>query len=96
MRCLRQNGRMLSLGYSGGESVLRFPAFDLSRGVVVMGGAAGFTDLPRSELDHVLDLFARGVFKPVHTEVFPWTEAASAQRSIEERRAVGKVVLQVN
>jgi NADPH2:quinone reductase len=95
VRCLAQGGRMLSLGYSGGDSALTVPAFELNRGIVVMGGAAGFTELPRSELEKVLGLLEAGSLKPVHTEVFPWTDAGEAQRSIEERRAVGKVVLQV-
>ena len=57
VRCLATNGRILSLGFSGGDSALSLHAFDLGRGIVVMGGAAGFGTLPRSELDEVLALF---------------------------------------
>ena len=95
VRCLATNGRILSLGFSGGNSTLSLHAFDLSRGIVLMGGAVGFDTLPRSELDEVLALFEKGVLRPVPTTVFPWTDAAAAQRLIEERRAVGKVVLEV-
>lgn len=95
VHCLASNGRILSLGYSGGDSELRFPTFDLNRGIVIMGGAVGFTELPRSELDRVLR-FEESLLRPVHTEVFPWPEAGAAQRSIEERRAVGKVVLELD
>ena len=95
IRCLAPNGRILSLGYSGGEPVLRVPAFELNRGIMIMGGAVGFTDLPRSEFEQVLALFGDGTFRPVPTEVFPWTEAGATQRSLEERKAVGKVVLRV-
>ena len=95
VRCLATNGRILSLGFSGGDSTLSLHAFDLGKGIVVMGGAAGFGALPREELEQVLALFHEGVLKPVPTTVFPWTEAAAAQRLIEERRAVGKVLLEV-
>jgi NADPH2:quinone reductase len=92
---LGPNGRILTLGFSGGNSTLSFHGFDLGRGSVIMAGAAGFSELPRAEFERVLELFEQGVFKPVSTTVFPWTKAGAAQQSIEDRTAVGKVVLKV-
>lgn len=96
VRCLASNGRILSLGFSGGNSMLTLHAFDLNRGIVVMGGAVGFGALPRDDFNRVLTLFEERVLRPVPTTVFPWTEAGAAQQLIEERRAVGKVVLKVD
>lgn len=95
VRCLAPNGRMLTIGHSGGDSTLGFGAFDLSRGAVIMGGAAGLQALPGSELQQVMALLEQGALRPVPTAVFPWTEAGAAQRSIEDRQAVGKVVLRI-
>lgn len=92
---LGPNGRILTLGFSGGNSTLSFHGFDLGRGSVVMSGSAGFSELPRAEFERVLELFEQGVFKPVPTTVFPWTKAGAAQQSIQDRTAVGKVVLKV-
>ena len=77
---LGPNGRILTLGFSGGNSTLSFHGFDLSRGSVIMAGAAGFSELPRAEFERVLELFEQGVFKPVPTTVFPWTKAGAAQQ----------------
>jgi NADPH2:quinone reductase len=95
VRSLAPNGRILTLGFSGGNSTLSFHGFDLGRGSVVMSGSAGFSELPRAEFERVLELFEQGVFKPVPTTIFPWTKAGAAQQSIEDRTAVGKVVLKV-
>jgi NADPH2:quinone reductase len=95
VRSLAPNGRMVTIGFSGGNSTLSFQILDLGRGSVIMSGTAGVGDLPRAEFEQVLDLFEQGVFKPVPTTVFPWIEAGAAQQSIEGRKAVGKVVLQV-
>ena len=95
VRSLGPNGRILTLGFSGGNSTLSFHGFDLGRGSVVMSGSAGFSELPRAEFERVLELFEQGVFRPVPTTVFPWTKAGAAHQSIEDRTAVGKVVLKV-
>jgi synaptic vesicle membrane protein VAT-1 len=44
-------------------------------------------------LDPLADLVQRGVAKPVVAEAFPFSQAASAHRFIQERKNVGKVVL---
>ena len=44
-------------------------------------------------LGEVLDLFANGTFKPTVDRTFPFSEAASAHRYIQERKNFGKVVL---
>jgi NADPH:quinone reductase len=85
VRSLAANGRILSLGFSGGDSTLSFHAFDLGRGSVIMSGSAGLGDLARAEFERVLDLFEQGVFKPVPTTVFPWTEAGAAHQLLEDR-----------
>ena len=94
MRCLNADGRILSLGFSGGDATISFHAFDM-RGITIRNGAYGFGALPRIELERVLALFASGSFTPVPTTVFPWTEATAAQRLLEDRKAVGKVLLKI-
>ena len=44
-------------------------------------------------LSEILDLFADGTFKPEVDRTFPFDEAASAHRYIQERKNFGKVVL---
>ena len=87
------NGRILTLGFSGGNSTLSFHGFDLGRGSVIMSGAAGFSELPRTEFERVHECSA-GRVQPVPTTVFPG-QGRAAQQSIEDRTAVGKVVLKV-
>ncbi len=47
----------------------------------------------RRVIDPLLDGLAKGAFKPVVAEAFPFDRAPEAHRFIEERRNVGKVVL---
>lgn len=45
------------------------------------------------ELDELLELYRRGLVKPVVDRVFPLADAASAHRYLAERRTRGKVLL---
>jgi NADPH:quinone reductase-like Zn-dependent oxidoreductase len=47
----------------------------------------------RLEMDTVMNLVARGIFRPVISEVLPLAEAAEAHRRLAERRHFGKFVL---
>jgi NADPH:quinone reductase-like Zn-dependent oxidoreductase len=95
MKCLAPNGRILSLGFSGRDSTIQFHTFDLARGIVVMGGAAGTAPLPRDIFEHILTLFKEGQFRPVPVTVFPWTEAAKAHQAMEQRKVAGKIAIKV-
>ena len=95
MKCLAPNGRILSLGYSGGDPTIQFHAFDLAKGVVAMGGPSGIQVVPRGEFEQVLRVFKEGQFRPVPVKVFSWSAAVDAHRYLEERRGIGKIALQV-
>lgn len=95
IKCLADDGRMVLLGFSSGDPMVRFHVLDLVRGISIVYGSAGLHQLPRSEYAKVIDLFSSGVLKPVPVTVFPMAQAAEAHRYLEERKGVGKIAIKV-
>ncbi len=60
---------------------------------VNMGDFWDEPEVAQSEMKELLDLYREGVIDPPVDRVFPYTEAAAAQRYIQERKNFGKVVL---
>lgn len=50
-------------------------------------------DMLEGELAALIELFKKGAIRPRVSEVFPFTRAAEAHRSIQERRNIGKIIL---
>jgi NADPH:quinone reductase-like Zn-dependent oxidoreductase len=82
---------------------LKMPRFhslklmDKNRAVlgVNMNHMAERPELMGREFDGLVDLFQNGVIRPRVDKVFPLAEAGAAHRFLQERRNIGKVLLQV-
>jgi NADPH2:quinone reductase len=100
LRSLREDGRVIVVGFTGGSipevKVNRL----LLRNTEVIGAGWGAYAMARpglnrevgATLDRMID---QGVVRPLVGQRFPLAQGADAMRLIEERRATGKVVLDV-
>jgi NADPH:quinone reductase len=100
LRCLRESGRLIVVGFAGGAiPEVRVNRLLLTNTEVVGAGwgayVMGKPDLCRQIGDTVDGLVDRGVVRPIVGERFPMARAADALRAIDQRRARGKVVLDV-
>jgi NADPH:quinone reductase len=100
LRSLREDGRLIVVGFTGG-SIPEVKVNRLLLGNTEVVGAGwgayvmGRPDLNR-EIGAVIDrLIAAGAIRPIAGERFPLEQAAEALKAIDERRATGKVVLDV-
>jgi NADPH:quinone reductase len=100
LRSLREDGRVVVVGFTGGSipevKVNRL----LLRNTEVVGAGWGAYAMARPDLSRdigaALDaMIAAGVVKPIVGARFPLEQGAEAMRLIEERDATGKVVLEV-
>ena len=100
LRSLAREGRLLVVGFTGGQ----IPAAKTSRllltNTTVMG--AGTRELwnhepemPRRQWDELLPLLKSGALNPVIGQQFSLEETSTAIRTIEERLAAGKVLVRV-
>ncbi len=98
LRTLRPEGRLLVVGFTEGH----IPTVKVNRllhnnlDVVGVGWGAFWIRQPqylRQQWDEVVQLVTEGVFSPPIGESLPLERAADALLSIEERRALGKLVL---
>ena len=98
VRSTRWGGRFVTVGFASGD-IPRIPLnLILLKGVVVKGfeiRTFGEHDPDAQARDRaeLLDLFARGVVRPLVAEQFSLSGVADAMRSLTERRATGKVVI---
>jgi NADPH:quinone reductase len=101
LRSLAREGRLLVVGFTGGE----IPAAKTSRllltNTTVMG--VGTRELwnhepetPRRQWDDLLPLLKSGALNPVIGQQFSMEETSTAIRTIEERLAAGKVLVRIN
>jgi len=100
LRALREEGRLVVVGFTGGSipevKVNRL----LLRNTEVVGAGWGAYVMPKPEvtreiaeaIDRLID---QGAVRPLVGARFPLERGADAMRLIEERRATGKVVLHV-
>jgi NADPH2:quinone reductase len=100
LRSLREDGRVVVVGFTGGSipevKVNRL----LLRNTEVVGAGWGAYAMARPalsrEIGEALDaMIADGVVTPIVGARFPLEQGADAMRLIEERAATGKVVLEV-
>jgi NADPH2:quinone reductase len=100
LRSLREDGRLLVLGFTGGAipevKVNRL----LLRNVAVVGAGWGAYVMGKPDLNRevgaaVNRMVDEGFIRPVVGERFPFERAADALRTLDERRATGKLVLEV-
>lgn len=88
-RCVKQHGRVLTCGATAGfkvETDMRY-LWTLEHDIL---GSNGWT---KDGLATLLDLIAQGRLKPLIDRVLPLEDAAEAERLLEDREIVGKVLL---
>jgi NADPH:quinone reductase len=100
LRSLREDGRLVVVGFTGGS----IPEVKVNRLLLgnteVIGAGWGAYAMARPQLCREIDaalrpLIAAGFVRPIVGARFPLQRTAQALREIDERRAVGKVVLDV-
>jgi NADPH:quinone reductase len=100
LRSLRENGRLVVVGFTGGS----IPEVKVNRlllnntEVVGAGWGAYVMAKPEANLEigaEVNRLVDEGFVRPIVGERFPLEDAAEALKAIDERRATGKVVLDI-
>jgi NADPH:quinone reductase len=100
LRSLRENGRMVVVGFTGGSipevKVNRL----LLRNTEVVGAGWGAYVMGKPDLNREIGaavnrMVEEGFLRPLVGQRFPLEAAADALRTLDERRATGKVVLDV-
>ena len=88
---LAVGGRLVTCGATTGREGNLNIGYLFARQLSILGSFMGH----KSELFAVLELFKRGLLKPVIDTVLPLERAADAHRRLEHREQFGKVVLKV-
>src|SRR3954451_11655645 len=100
LRSLGEDGRVFVVGFTAGS----IPEVKVNRlllnNVSVVGAGWGAYVMPKPDVnrhigDEIAKLIASGAVRPIVGERFPLDRAADALKLIDERRATGKVVLDV-
>jgi NADPH:quinone reductase len=100
LRSLRENGRVVVVGFTGGS----IPEVKVNRLLLgnteVIGAGWGAYVMGKPEINReigaaIARMIDDGFVRPVVGERFPLERAAEALRAIDERRATGKIVLEV-
>jgi NADPH:quinone reductase len=100
LRSLRENGRLIVVGFTGGS----IPEVKVNRLLLgnteVVGAGWGAYVMAKPHVNReigavIARLIDEGFVRPIVGERFPLDRAAEALRCIDERRATGKVVLDV-
>jgi NADPH2:quinone reductase len=100
LRSLREGGRLLVVGFTGGS----IPEVKVNRlllgNIEVVGAGWGAYVMSKPELNREIgaaidELIGRGFVRPIVGQRFPLEQAAEALDAIDGRRALGKVVLDV-
>jgi NADPH2:quinone reductase len=100
LRSLRENGRLIVVGFTGGS----IPEVKVNRLLLgnteVVGAGWGAYVMGKPDLNRrigavVTGMIEEGFIRPIVGERFPLERAAEALKAIDERRATGKVVLDV-
>ncbi|HEX5901129.1 MAG TPA: zinc-binding dehydrogenase, partial [Solirubrobacteraceae bacterium] len=100
LRSLRENGRLVVVGFTGGSiPEVRVNRLLLNNSEVVGAGWGAYV-LGKPELNlatgaELHRLADAGFVRPIVGERFPLERAAEALKLIDERRATGKVVLEL-
>ncbi len=88
---LKPGGRLVTCGATTGPDGKLNINYVFSRQLSILGSFMG----SKSELYSVLELFKRGLLKPVIDTVMPLERATDAHKRLENREQFGKVVLTV-
>jgi NADPH2:quinone reductase len=100
LRSLAEDGRLVVVGFTGGS----IPEVKVNRLLLknteVIGAGWGAYVMGKPDLNRQIgaaidEMIQAGIVRPVIGQRFPLEEAAKALHTLDERRAVGKVVLDV-
>ncbi len=100
LRCLRESGRLIVVGFAGGS----IPEVKVNRLLLgnteIVGAGWGAYVMGKPELNRkigaeVNGMVDEGFIRPIVGQRFPLERAAEALETLDERRATGKVVLDV-
>jgi NADPH2:quinone reductase len=100
LRCLREDGRLLVVGFTGGS----IPEVKVNRlllkNISVVGAGWGAYVMGKPELNREVGaavgrMVDEGFIRPIIGERFSFERAADALKTLDERRATGKIVLDV-
>lgn len=100
MRCVNWNGRVLVVGFAAGD-IPQLPInLVLLKSCQVVGVFYGaFTardpEATAQNFSEILDFYSAGKIDPLIGQTFPLSEYAEALRCLSERRAIGKVVIEL-
>jgi len=88
-------GRLLHLGYSAGTKLTINSRDLISKPSTIIGFNIFLTPTERSakDIDEVIALAAKKKYRALVDKTFPMSEVAEATKYLDERKAVGKVVL---
>jgi NADPH2:quinone reductase len=101
LRCLREQGRLVVVGFTGGS----IPEVKVNRLLLnnteVIGAGWGAYALTKPELSREVgaaleSMILAGIVNPIVGARFPLEQAASALTLLESREAVGKIVLEIS
>lgn len=100
VRCIAWNGRLLIIGFTSGRIPTVSVNMPLIKGFSVVGvraGEYGRRDpaAGRANIEAVSRLAAEGKIKPHICARFPLERAVDAMRMLQERKVVGKVVIEM-
>ena len=101
LRSLAREGRLLVVGFAGGQIPVVKTNRLLLTNTTVMGAATRELwnhepEMPRRQWGELLPLLKSGALNPVIGQQFSLEETSSAIRTIEERLAAGKVLVRIN
>ena len=91
LKCLQRGGRVVTCGATTGGDVGVSLHQVFFKSLSILGSTMG----SKGDLRRVLRMFEQGRLRPVLDRAMPMSEVADAHRLLEERRAMGKVVLTV-
>jgi NADPH2:quinone reductase len=99
-RCIAFDGRLLVVGFTSGRIPTVSANIPLIKGFSVMGMRAGeygrrFPQKGRENLAAIDTLLADGKLRPHVGARFPLERAVDAMRMLQERKAIGKVIVEI-
>ena len=100
LRCLREDGRLVVVGFTGGSIPQVKVNRLLLRNTEVVGAGWGAYVLGKPDLNREIGaavnaMVDEGFIRPIVGQRFPFERAADALKTLDERRATGKIVLDV-